>query len=573
MSIYKRFSIRQILLTITFIISVLMVTLVVVAMAESQAERELNQAHQRRYVSQQLAEELRQSSDDLTRLARTYVISGNPEYARQYQAILDIRDGKRARPEQYQRIYWDLVAADGQPPRPDSSVTASLGELMRQAGFTQAEMDKLLEAKRNSDTLVATETQAMNIVQGRYQGRQGADLLLAEPDLELARRILHDHAYHVEKARIMRPVDEFLAMLEARTEREIVRASQRAESLNAATTLLAGVVLLVMAVSLTSLYTLITGPLSQAADLATQVAKGDLCGQIEVEVKGETGKLLASLQDMQQGLRHIVCQVRHGAKVIRGSAGNIADGALDLAARSQQQACSLEETAAAMEQLSATAQQSATCAQRASTLADSAAQVAAEGGAAVDQVVIKMAAIQAAAGRIVEIITVIDEIAFQTNLLALNAAVEAAHAGARGRGFGVVASEVRVLAQRSAAAAQEIKTLIEASAQQIEEGSQRAQAAGLTMQEVVVQVGSVSRVIAEIASVSTQQSAGVVQVAESVSAMEQITQHNVALVQQSSAAAEAMRLATERMADLVGAFRVDQGEFHDDDGMVIDMAA
>ncbi|BEV15805.1 methyl-accepting chemotaxis protein [Herbaspirillum sp. DW155] len=573
MSIYKRFSIRQILLMLTVIIAVLMVTLVVMAMAETQAGLELNQAHMRRHVSQQLAEELRQSSDDLTRLARTYVITGNPEYARQYQAILDIRDGKRARPEQYQRIYWDLVAADGQPPRPDSNVTASLGELMQQAGFTQAEMDKLLEAKRNSDTLVATETRAMNIVQRHYQGRQGAELPLAEPDLALARQMLHDHAYHVEKARIMRPMDEFLLMLERRTEREIAQASQRTESLNAMINLLAGMVLLFLAVSLTSLYSLIAGPLSQAADLATQVAKGDLCGEIEVEFKGETGQLLASLQNMQQGLSHIVRQVRHGAKVIRGSAGNIADGALDLATRSQQQACSLEETATAMEQLSATAQQSANYAQRASTLADSAAEVAAAGGAAVDQVVIKMAAIQAAAGRIVEIITVIDDIAFQTNLLALNAAVEAAHAGVHGRGFGVVASEVRELAQRSAAAAQEIKTLIMASAQQIEEGSQHAQAAGLTMHEVVVQVDGVSRVIAEIASVSTQQSAGMEQVAEAVSAMEQITQHNVALVQQSSAAAEAMRLATERMAELVDRFQVNQGEFHDDDGMVIDMAA
>ena len=573
MSIYKRFSIRQILLTLTVIIAGLMVTLVVVAMAEAQAGRELNQAHMRRHVSQQLAAELRQSSDDLTRLARTYVVTGDAEYERQYHAILDIRDGKRPRPEHYERIYWDLVAADGQPPRPDSNVTASLAALMQQAGFTQAEMDKLLEAKRNSDTLVATETRAMNIVQGHYQGRPGTDLLLAEPDLALARKIMHDHAYHVEKARIMRPIDEFLTMMETRTEQEIAQASQRAESLSALTTFVAGMVLLVLAVSLASLYRLIAGPLSQAADVATRVAKGDLCGHIEVDFKGETGQLLASLQHMQQGLIHIVRQVRHGARVMRGSAGDIADGALDLATRSEQQACSLEQTAAAMEQLSSTAQQSAAHAQRASALADSAARVAAAGGAAVEQVVLKMGAIQAAAGRIVEIIGVIDGIAFQTNLLALNAAVEAAHAGEQGRGFSVVASEVRVLAQRSSAAAQEIKDLIVASVAQIEEGSQRAQAAGLTMQEVVTQVGCVSQVIAEIASVSMQQSAGVVQVAEAVSAMDQVTQHNVALVQQSSAAAEAMRLATERMAELVGSFRLDHGEFHDGDGMVIDMAA
>ncbi|RAM62802.1 methyl-accepting chemotaxis protein [Herbaspirillum rubrisubalbicans] len=573
MSIYKRFSIRQILLALTVSVVLIMALLVAVAVAEAQANHVLAEAHARRHLSQQLASELRQSSDDLTRLARTYVVTGNPDYEQQYQAILDIRDGKRPRPQHYQRIYWDLVAADGRPPRPDSTLTASLESLMRQAGFSRAEMDKLMEAKNNSDALVATETRAMQMVKGRYQDQQGGFFRLAEPDLEQARTLMHDHAYHLEKARIMRPVDDFLAMLEARTTYEIAQAQQRADRLNLLTYVLAGLVLVVLALSLVSLYRLIAGPLSQAAQVATRVAQGDLSGIIEVELKGETGQLLSSLQHMRQGLSHIVRQVRQSARVMRGSAGDIADGALDLAMRSEQQASSLQQTAAAMEQLSSTVQQSAEHARQASALAESAARGAVDGGAAVSQVVEAMNVLQGAAGRIVDIISVIDAIAFQTNILALNAAVEAARAGSEGRSFAVVASEVRVLAQRSADAAHEIKRLIGASVQSIEEGCQRAQVAGQTMQEVVSKVDRVSQVIAEMASVSVQQSAGVVQIAQAVSAMDQVTQHNAVLVQQSAAAAEAMRLATERMSKLVGAFRLDQGDVPEDDGLVIDMAA
>lgn len=573
MSIYKWFSIRQILVALTVAITVLLALLVTAAIAESEAGEALAKAYARREAAQRLVAELRQGADDLTRLARSFVLTGDAEYERQYHAVAEIRDGRRPRPEHYERIYWDLVDAEGRPPRPDSTVIVALSELMQQAGFSREEMDAVAKVRSRSTVLGAAESHAMELVRRHLRDRPQEEPELAEDDLEQARRLLHDRRYHMAKARMMRAMEELQAMLEARTAREIAQARQTREHRNTLFAMVGALVLLVLAASVMSLYWLVVGPLSQAAQVASRAAKGDLCGRIEGGFKGETGQLLSSLQDMRQGLSHLVRQVRHGARVMHGSAGAISDSALNLASRAEQQCCSLQQTAAAMEQLSSTVQQSAARAQRACTLARTAAQSAMEGGVAVSEMIGNMHAVHLAAKRIEEIVVKMDGLAAQTNLLALNAAVEAAHAGSHGQGFAVVAGEVHELAQRSAEAAQEVRNLLGEAMAGIEQGSARAQTAGRSMQEVVAQVGRVSLVISELASASTQQSAGVRRISQSVSAMDQATQRNVALVQQSSAAAEAMRLASERMAELLASFRLEQGESADQDGMVIDMAS
>lgn len=573
MSIYKWFSIRQILVALTVAITVLLALLVTAAMAESEAGEALAKAYARREAAQRLVAELRQGADDLTRLARSFVLTGDAEYERQYHAIAEIRDGRRPRPEHYERIYWDLVDADGRPPRPDSTLIVALSELMQQAGFHREEMDAVAKVRSRSTVLWATESHAMELVRRHLRDRPQEEPELAEDDLAQARRLLHDRRYHLAKARMMRSMEELQSMLDARTAREIAQARQIREHRNTMFAMVGAMVLLVLAASVMSLYWLVAGPLSQAAQVASRAAKGDLCGRIEGGFKGETGQLLSSLQDMRQGLSHLVRQVRHGARVMHGSAGEISDSALNLATRAEQQCCSLQQTAAAMEQLSTTVQQSAARAQRACTLARTAAQSALDGGVAVSEMVGNMHAVHLAAKRIEDIVAKMDGLASQTNLLALNAAVEAAHAGNHGHGFAVVAAEVHDLAQRSADAAQEVRSLLAEAMTGIEQGSARAQTAGRSMQEVVAQVGRVSLVISELASASTQQSAGVRRISQSVSAMDQATQRNVALVQQSSAAAEAMRLASERMAELLASFRLEQGESADQDGMVIDMAS
>ena len=483
-SFFSRFSIRQCFTFLAVVIAALMAVIIVAAIALNRSNEALNKANENRYRSYMLASELRQSSDDLTRLARTYVLTGDTRYEEQYQAIVDIRDGKKARPQHYERIYWDFVAADGKPPRPDGAA-APLIDLMKQAGFTDAELQKLHEAKNNSDVLVKTETIAMNAVKGRFDDGKGGFTAVREPDPEMARTIMHDRAYHVTKGKIMRPVDEFFGMVDERTAHEAEAAHARSAALGRLIYVLVGVSLAILVSVLVLTYKTIQRPLADAVAIARSVAAGDLTGHIGAQSNSETGQLLSALKHMKEGLVGIVGEVRTGAESITTSANEIADGTLDLSSRTEQQASSLEETAASMEELTSTVKQNADNARQASQLAAAASRVALDGGAVVSQVVDTMGAINDSSRKIVDIISVIDGIAFQTNILALNAAVEAARAGEQGRGFAVVASEVRSLAQRSATAAKEIKVLIDDSVVKVDAGSRLVDQAGATMQEVV----------------------------------------------------------------------------------------
>jgi methyl-accepting chemotaxis protein len=301
----------------------------------------------------------------------------------------------------------------------------------------------------------------------------------------------------------------------------------------------------------------ITRPLDSAVRLASTVAEGDLSCQIDASGGDEVGQLLRALQHMNGSLRNIVREVRSGTDSIAGAAGEIALGNHDLSRRTEQQASALEETASAMEQLAATVSQNASHAQLARVRAQEASDVAGGSSAVVAQVVATMTAISASSRQISDIIGVIDGIAFQTNILALNAAVEAARAGEQGRGFAVVASEVRTLAQRSAAAAKDIKHLIESANASVASGSRLAQQAGATMHHVVCSVAQVAAAVSEIAQASTEQSDGLAQVNEAVTQMEETTQQNAALVEQAAAAAQALRDSAAGLTQLVSMFRLD----------------
>ena len=300
----------------------------------------------------------------------------------------------------------------------------------------------------------------------------------------------------------------------------------------------------------------IVRPLEQAVSIAGAVAKGDLTQQIVVTSHDETGRLLQALKEMNDSLVHIVSKVRTGTDNIATASGEIAAGNLDLSSRTEQQAGSLEETASSMEQLTSTVKQNADNARQANALATSASEVAGKGGAVVEQVVQTMGAINASATRIVDIIAVIDGIAFQTNILALNAAVEAARAGEQGRGFAVVAGEVRSLAQRSAAAAKEIKLLIDDSVEKVHHGSELVDRAGSTMLEIVQSVNRVNDIMAEITAASQEQTVGIEQINGAVAQMDQVTQQNAALVEQASAAAASLQDEASALAQTVGAFKL-----------------
>ncbi|CAL60851.1 methyl-accepting chemotaxis protein II, probable aspartate sensor [Herminiimonas arsenicoxydans] len=300
----------------------------------------------------------------------------------------------------------------------------------------------------------------------------------------------------------------------------------------------------------------ITGPLKEMLLHFDTIASGDLTSNIEVKSRNEMGTLMLGLQKMQKRLTDTVAQVREGSMAISTATTEIAAGNLDLSSRTEQQAASLEETASSMEELTSTVKQNTDNARQANQLATSASAVAVKGGAVVSDVVNTMDAINTSARKIVDIIGVIDGIAFQTNILALNAAVEAARAGEQGRGFAVVASEVRSLAQRSAAAAKEIKHLIDDSVNKVDAGTRLVAEAGTTMTEVVDSVKRVTDIMSEILAASQEQSAGIEQVNTAIVQMDEVTQQNAALVEQAAAAASSLRDQATNLSTVVSVFKL-----------------
>jgi methyl-accepting chemotaxis protein len=300
----------------------------------------------------------------------------------------------------------------------------------------------------------------------------------------------------------------------------------------------------------------ITQPIAEAVKLAQTVAGGDLTARVAVTSRDETGQLLGALRTMVENLVGVVSQVRHSSDSIATGSSQIATGNADLSQRTEEQASNLQQTAASMEQLTSTVRNNSDTARQATQLAGSAAAAATQGGVVVEQVVSTMGAIDDASRKIADIIGVIDGIAFQTNILALNAAVEAARAGEQGRGFAVVAGEVRSLAQRSADAAKQIKSLITDSVEKVHAGTEQVAEAGRTMADIVSQVRRVNDLIAEISAATLEQTQGIGQVGDAVSQLDQVTQQNAALVEESAAAAESLNQQAAKLVEAVGVFRL-----------------
>jgi methyl-accepting chemotaxis protein len=295
--------------------------------------------------------------------------------------------------------------------------------------------------------------------------------------------------------------------------------------------------------------------MAEAVAIARTVAAGDLTGQIEVRSTDETGQVIQALKEMNDSLVNIVGKVRSGTETIATASGQIASGNLDLSSRTEQQASALEETASSMEELTSTVKQNADNALQANQLAISASDTAVQGGAVVAEVVQTMGAINASSKKIVDIIGVIDGIAFQTNILALNAAVEAARAGEQGRGFAVVASEVRNLAQRSAAAAKEIKVLIGDSVDKVDLGARLVDQAGSTMQAIVHSIKGVADIMGEITAATQEQTSGIEQINQAITQMDEVTQQNAALVEEAAAAAGSLQDQAASLVETVSVFK------------------
>ncbi len=373
--------------------------------------------------------------------------------------------------------------------------------------------------------------------------------------IEQARTLLLGDMYAVQK-------DYFAALdaLISRQESQTDASAQQARGAVSSMRLMmwSTMALALLAAMLMALWIIraVTRPINQAVGVARAVADGDLSQLVDAHGHNETALLLRALKDMQGSLSGVVARVRQGSEAVSSASAEIAQGNNDLSARTENQASALQQTAASMEQLSAAVKQNADAAQQANALAASASSVAARGGEVVAQVVDTMKGINASSRKIADIIGVIDGIAFQTNILALNAAVEAARAGEQGRGFAVVATEVRALAGRSAAAAKEIKQLIHASVERVEQGTVLVDQAGATMTEVVSSIRRVTDLMGQISAASSQQSLGVSQVGEAVGQMDQTTQQNAALVEQMAAAAGSLRSQAHDLVQVVALFKL-----------------
>ena len=342
------------------------------------------------------------------------------------------------------------------------------------------------------------------------------------------------------------------------------KAESEANSIVASARWQAVLLAVLVAAAVAAIGLLVTRRLIKSLDYAIyiseKVASGDLTEKIDESSKDEFGLLLHALKTMNDSLLNIVGQVRSGTDTITAASSEIAHGNMELSSRTETQASSLEETAASMEELTSTVKQNADNARQANQLAATASEVAAKGGAVVSEVVETMGAINESSKKIVDIISVIDGIAFQTNILALNAAVEAARAGEQGRGFAVVASEVRNLAQRSAAAAKEIKELIGNSVEKVEMGSKLVDQAGSTMSEVVGSIRRVNDIMAEITAASQEQSLGIAQVNDAIIQMDSVTQQNAALVEEAAAAAGTMQEQAAKLAVVVSIFKMNEAQ-------------
>lgn len=527
-------SLRSLFIWLTAL-SLLLVLITFAALAGlSSAANRVIEAETNRHQSYLLADMLRQSSDDLTRLARTYVVTGDAQFEKQYWEVLAIRKGDKPMPEAYHRIYWDFVAAGQAQPRPNGPKVA-LHQLMKEAGFTESEFAKLDEAVEKSDILVRQETIAMNAVKGNFEDGNGGFTKHGRPDFELARRLVHDASYHAEKSKIMQPIDEFFVLMEQRTAKAVQVATQDREL--ARKEVWATIVLNFLGVALglqlayRHLLKVLGGEPATATRAVQRVADGDL-RELELEKSVQPHSLMGHLKTMQHKLGLALGNVKTTAEAVHSSTRDIKTSIMQQAASSSQMSASVSEITATMEEMSATSSQIAEHAKSVVDLAEQGWENSRDCLQAIEEVQSRMAGIRAQSehgtqeiialgvkskqiGKVMEIIS---DIAGQTRLIAFNAALEASSAGDAGRRFSVVASEIRRLADSVTASTQQIADEINAiqdsierlvltsekGVASIEEGMQATGAATQRLEGMVTATSRTNEAALQI-SLSTQQ--------------------------------------------------------------------
>jgi methyl-accepting chemotaxis protein len=508
-------------------------------------QNRLNNKHELRYQSYLLAQQLRQSSDDLTRMARTYVITGDSKYEKIYQDILAIRNGLKGRPVNYDRIYWDLVLNYGDKPRPDGE-KISLENLMQEAGFSPAEFAKLHEAQANSDSLVNTELIAMNAVKGLYDDGTGQFVKKGKPDLALAQKLMHDEQYHRYKAQIMKPIDDFFVLLDARTEQEVLEYKEKVRLiLITIETIL--VILIFTAIMIGILVTrnIINKVGGEPADVVAKVAEiaeGNLTVDLQAQNQNLAG-ILAAMQAMTLKLRQVLQDVQKtsnnvidGSQIMKSTSRKIAEGVIT-------QAAATKETSTTIAKIAENVSLNAENAIFTKNMAEKAVQDATKTRQAVAKSVKAMR-------EIAQKITMISDITRQTHLLSLNAGIEAVNSGGNGEGFAVIAKEIRGLAQRSQLVAKEINQLVNLNlaVTTIENADQM-------LEKLMPDIHQTTEFVYQISVDSKEYNAGIAQVNLAIQQLEKVTQDNSEIVISLTDTAEKLDEQASYLQNIISFFK------------------
>lgn len=519
----------------------------------------LRESQEVRYKSYLVADELRQSSDDLTRLARTYVTSGgDAKYEKMYWDVLAIRNGEKLRPENYHGIYWDLMLNYGDKPKPDSNQKTPLKNFMESLGFSDKEFAALKTAQDNSNKLVETETIAMNAVKGLYNDGFGNYTKRGAKDIEMAVRIMHDNSYHIEKSKIVAPIDKFLNLLDERTLGVVTLYEERTNAQMQWIFVAIGVFIVTAVAFMFLLIKRVSLPIVQLESRMKSLTSGekDLSFRLDEGSTNELGSIAKSFNIFMSDLESLVSNIKSGASRIKESLREINQSNETLATVASTQAVSLADTSTSMEEISTLVSQNVETIADTSNKAKKAQDKAVSVGELSQNLKSSMGKISESSREIEKIIQVIDEIAFQTNLLALNAAVEAARAGEQGRGFAVVAGEVRNLARRSSEAAKEIKDLIEESVVRVDQGTEYVELTIENLGGIVEEVKEITDSMAHISRAASEQGLGVEGVNSALLGLDGITQSNEETAKKNSFSSTALLNEANEFLELVSVFKI-----------------
>ncbi|MHC5002801.1 MAG: methyl-accepting chemotaxis protein [Planctomycetota bacterium] len=576
-------SIRATFLAVFLILVALLLAIVSTALLTARAQRDATDRERLRFESWKLADELRQSSDDLTRMARTYVETGDPVYERYFNDILAIRNGEQPRPDGYEGIYWDLVIAAGGRGSV-SGPRVALEQRMRDLGFTEQEFGKLREAQSRSDGLVRMEEVAMNAVKGLYADEDDAFTVRRAPDPEMARQLLHGREYHLAKARIMEPIREFFELLDARTSGEAL-AAQAAARRHARTTLILTVVTTIVALGAFLLLQRRTvAPIGTMVERLKDIAEGegDLTRRVDESARNELGELASWFNTFVRVVHDIVQRVASTSASVSTAATQIAAASRDQTATMRELGSSTSQIAAAVRQISATGDELARTMQEVTHMAGESGGLADDGrtglremeasmqqvGDATASVAEKLAALNERAGGIGTIVTTIVKVADQTDLLSVNAAIEAENAGDAGAGFHVVAREIRHLADQTADATLEIDRDVKAM--------QSAAAAGVKQMGLLSDIvegsrttvgrliGQLDRIIEQVHALDNRfrsVSEGMTQQAQGVGQIKDAMASVTSGAERTSAALTEFTEATDHLRESTGLLRAEVGRF------------